>query len=653
MSLKAGFQLEKYSVFPTRNTISGPDGDKRLEPKCMQVLQLLAERAGEVVTRGELLDRAWKDTYSGDEALSRSISLLRSALGGGEAGRKYIQTVPKTGYRLTMPVTELASVSNDNGTVEFSPPNGENSSSLASVVGALMRPVPLLASLAIILALGFAILQLGNVNQTAELPQPEQVAKIADAASVAENSIAVLPLTNKSPDPDKAYFANGIHESILNQLVKIRAMRVTSRSSVLRYANSEKSLKEIGQELGVETLFLGSVRFADDRIKINAELIRASDEVYLWTESYEFQLDDIFDIEAEVALQVARAMETSLLPEELADIERPTSQSVEAYTLFLQHRYQLERESARSTLAPDGWIEMGIAKLEKAVAIDPLFAMGWAELGFVSWLKGSISTPDEMEVLYDRALAYANRAVALDPGNSNAFETLARVAFDRAEWANWENNARKSVQMNDLDGRAAFNFAMTLANVGQYEEAYSWYDVAISKSPTLGYYHEGAIAARIWGGDYENAYRMTGQYLAVGGDVNAYHAFRAYTLYKLGRSAESNSELASISNEPMLVAMWVIPGFHDYLRCQSGEQKAVMEELNAMEISPARELRIQYCAAAVDDIDEIFESFYRTISDNLIIYLTDVITKEVRADERWQVVSDYMSLPEDTDEPAI
>ena len=653
MSLNAGFQLEKYAVFPTLNTISGPDGDKRLEPKCMQVLQLLAERAGEVVTRGELLDRAWKDTYSGDEALSRSISLLRSALGGGEAGRKYIQTVPKTGYRLTMPVTELASVSNDNGTVEFSPPNGENSSSLASVVGALMRPVPLLASLAIILALGFAILQLGNVNQTAELPQPEQVAKIADAASVAENSIAVLPLTNKSPDPDKAYFANGIHESILNQLVKIRAMRVTSRSSVLRYANSEKSLKEIGQELGVETLFLGSVRFADDRIKINAELIRASDEVYLWTESYEFQLDDIFDIEAEVALQVARAMETSLLPEELADIERPTSQSVEAYTLFLQHRYQLERESARSTLAPDGWIEMGIAKLEKAVAIDPLFAMGWAELGFVSWLKGSISTPDEMEVLYDRALAYANRAVALDPGNSNAFETLARVAFDRAEWANWENNARKSVQMNDLDGRAAFNFAMTLANVGQYEEAYSWYDVAISKSPTLGYYHEGAIAARIWGGDYENAYRMTGQYLAVGGDVNAYHAFRAYTLYKLGRSAESNSELASISNEPMLVAMWVIPGFHDYLRCQSGEQKAVMEQLNAMEISPARELRIQYCAAAVDNMDEIFESFYRTISDNLIIYLTDVITKEVRADERWQVVSDYMSLPEDTDEPAI
>ncbi|MEP1594602.1 MAG: hypothetical protein ABJK20_08520, partial [Halieaceae bacterium] len=351
---------------------------------------------------------------------------------------------------------------------------------------------------------------------------------------------------------------------------------------------------------------------------------------------------------AEVALQVARAMETSLLPDEVAEIERPPSQSVEAYTLFLQHRYQLERESARSTLAPDGWIEKGIAKLERAVEIDPLFAIGWAELGFVYWLKGSISPADEMDVLYDRALDYAKRAVALDPGISNAYETLARVAFDRAEWATWEDNARKSVQMNDLDGRAAFNFAMTLANVGQYEEAYNWYDVAISKSPTLGYYHEAAIAARIWGGDYESAYRMTGQYLAVGGDRNAYHAFRAYTLHKLGKGTESNSELAAISDEPMLVAMWVIPGFHDYLRCQSGEKEQVMANLTAMAISPARELRIQYCAAAVDDKDAMFESFNRTISDKLIIYLTDVITEEVRSDERWQVVSDYMALPEES-----
>lgn len=644
MSLSTGFQLDGYTVFPSRNTISGPEGEKRLEPKSMQVLQLLAARAGEVVTRDELLAEAWKDTYSGDEALSRSISLLRSALGGGATGRKYIETVPKTGYRLTMPVAELPAAPLRRGNPDVSGKLAEDFVSPALKPRSLLRPAPIILGV-LLLVLGVIVLEPNSLTRSASPFVPEPTERILAPSRVSDNSIAVLPLTNKSPDPDKAYFASGIHEAILNQLAKIKAMRVISRSSVLRYADSEKSLREIANELGVENVLTGSVRFADNRVKINAELIRARDEVYLWAESYEFRLDDIFTIETEVALQVAGAMETSLRPDEIASIERPPSQSVEAYTLFLQHRYQLERESARSTLAQDGWIEMGIAKLEHAVAIDPLFSKGWAELGFVSWLKGSISPPDAMDQLYDQALEYAAKAIELDPSNSNAYETLARVAFDRGEWANWESNARKSVQLNDPDGRAAFNFAMTLANVGQYEEAYRWYDVAISKSPTLGYYHEGAIAARIWGGDYESAYRMTGQYRAVGGDINAYHAFRAYTLHKLGRREESNAELASISAEPMMVAMWVIPGFHDYLRCQSGEEEAVMAQLTSMAISPARELRIQYCAAAVDDIDAMFDSFYRTISDRLIIYLTDIITEEVRSDERWQVISEYMSLP--------
>ena len=146
MPLSAGFQLEKHTVFPTRNTISGPDGDKRLEPKSMQVLQLLAERSGEVVTRGELLERVWKNTYSGDEALSRSISLLRSALGGGEAGRKYIHTVPKTGYMLSVPVTELPSRLIEEGTLRMPVPNEEGSAGRSPVAAALMRPFPIAAS---------------------------------------------------------------------------------------------------------------------------------------------------------------------------------------------------------------------------------------------------------------------------------------------------------------------------------------------------------------------------------------------------------------------------------------------------------------------------------------------------------------------------
>lgn len=477
-------------------------------------------------------------------------------------------------------------------------------------------------------------------------PSTDSSALVQTTSPVNSNgdmSIAVLPLANLSPNPENSYFAAGIHEEILNQLVKIDAMEVTSRTAVLRYSDTKRPLSEIARELGVGTIMTGSVRFADNKVRIKTELVRA-DDVYLWAESYEFQLDDIFAIQTDVALKVADAMHTSILPSEIENIQRPPTDSTEAYALYLKYRYQLHLEGAGANLEEDGWIEAGIRRLEEAVSIDPEFAPGYAELGFVSWMKGSIS-PAEQEALYDQALAYANKAISIDPNLTTAYETLARVSFDRLLWSDWETNARKSVELNDLDGRAAFNFAMTLTNVGQYSEAYQWYDVAISKNPSIPFFREAAIAAHIWGGDYETALAQTEQFLAVGGDKNAYLTLRAYTLHKLGRERESQEALAAISEEPMLVVMWVTPGYQDYLRCKNGQKDAVMAELAELEIGVARELRIQHCAAGSADNNALFDSFNRTIERGQIIYLTDVVTEDVKADPRWQLVTDYMDYP--------
>ncbi|MEP5566486.1 MAG: TIR domain-containing protein [Halioglobus sp.] len=457
-------------------------------------------------------------------------------------------------------------------------------------------------------------------------------------------SIAVLPLANLSTDAENDYFAAGIHEEILNQLVKIEAMKVTSRSAVLRYANSEQSLREIASELNVGTIMTGSVRFAGNKVRIKTELVSASDDVYLWAESYEFELDDIFAIQTDVALKVVDAMHTSLLPAEIERIRRPPTESTEAYALYLQYRYQLEQESGSANLAPDGWIEAGIRRLQEAIEIDPRFARGHAELGYVKWLKGQIKLEEKAE-LYDAAAAHARAAIAIDTDVTTAYETLARVAFDRLEWQSWKNNALKSVELNDLDGRAAFSFAMTLANVGQYAEAYHWYEVAISKSPSVPYYREAAIAAHIWGGDYAEALAQTEQYLAVGGDRNAYHAFRAYTQSRLSLAEESQRSLAEVSDAPMLVAMWATPGYRDYLRCKAGETTAVLNELAQIKMDAARELRTQHCAAGASDVDALFASFERTINDGQIIYLTDLVTDEIKADPRWQAAADYMNYP--------
>ena len=184
---------------------------------------------------------------------------------------------------------------------------------------------------------------------------------------------------------------------------------------------------------------------------------------------------------------------------------------------------------------------------------------------------------------------------------------------------------------------------MSLTNIGRYEEAYEQYDIAISKSPFLAHYREAAIAAHIWGKSYQTAFDMTDPYLAVGGDVNAYHAFKAYTLARLGRFEESQVEYEQISNEPMVVAMWVIPGYYDFLRCQRGDLQLVQEELSYLPAA-ARELRLQHCAAGLGDVNMIFESFDRSIAAGFPIYMTDVVSDEVRSDPRWLGVEEHMGL---------
>jgi len=458
-------------------------------------------------------------------------------------------------------------------------------------------------------------------------------------------SIAVLPLANLSPDPNNDYFAAGVHEEILNQLAKISEIKVVSRTAVLRYQGTTQSPGDIARELNVSTIMEGSVRFADNRVSITTQLIRAIDDTHLWSETYQFELDDIFAIQSDVALQVANAMHATLLPGEIARIESPATESTEAYTLFLQHRYQSAQESARQTLDEDGWIEAGIRKMERAIMLDPLFARGFAELGYLKWIKGVISRSEEASELSDEALFYANRAIEIDPTIARAYVALQRVSFDRRQWDEWESYARQSVELPDLYGRAAFNFARALSLIEKYEEAYYWIDVAISKEPSIPFYREQAVVARIQGRDYETALIMAEQFLAVGGDENAYHAMRAYTLNRLDKPAESVNELNEMSTEPMVVSLDAIRGFYDYLRCQSGEQDSVMEELEKLESELIRELRIVYCEAGEGDLDAMFQSFQRTMNRGRLIYFADIVSDEVRADPRWQVVEEYMNLP--------
>jgi TolB-like protein/Tfp pilus assembly protein PilF len=246
---------------------------------------------------------------------------------------------------------------------------------------------------------------------------------------VLPNSIAVLPFENLSPDPDNAYFAAGIHESTLNQLAKIHDLVVISRTSVMQYDNDRPPIPEIAEALNVATIMEGSVRYADGRVLITAQLIDGQTDAHLWSDEFNRDLADVFAVQAEVAEHIAMAMQVQLLPEEQARIANRPTASTEAY------QHYLHALSFPSPFIFPQYMSAKRESLERAIAADPDFAEAYMEL---AWDYYS-------ERKRDIAVEYAQKAIELDPTLGRAFLVLgiiyeqfyvrqdeARAAYKRA-----------------------------------------------------------------------------------------------------------------------------------------------------------------------------------------------------------------------------
>ena len=198
---------------------------------------------------------------------------------------------------------------------------------------------------------------------------------VAPSASAPDRkSVAVLPFQNLSPDPENAFFADGMTEDILTQLAKIRDLKVISRSSVMRYKGTQKPIQTIAAELGVATVLEGSVRRAGNRVRIVGQLIDARTDEHLWAETYDRELKDVFAIQSEVAQRIAAALKATLSPAEKKRIEQSPTQNLAAYDLYLKGRELYNRYRKADN-------EAAIELFQKALELDPAFALGYAGTG--------------------------------------------------------------------------------------------------------------------------------------------------------------------------------------------------------------------------------------------------------------------------------
>jgi TolB-like protein/Flp pilus assembly protein TadD len=295
------------------------------------------------------------------------------------------------------------------------------------------------------------------------------------AASDAQKSVAVLPFTNMSGDPENEYFSDGITDDIITQLSKIADIKVISRTSVMQYKDSEKNLRRIGEELGVAAILEGGVRKIGDRVRINAQLINASSDAHLWAETYDRELTDIFAIQSDVARQIAGALRSTLTPDEQERLRRQPTDNLEAYELYVQGRFFWNRRTVQD-------MQRAIELFERATELDTAYALAHAGLADTymtlyswNWLPWADAHPQ-----VDRNL---RRALELDPLLPEAHASRALLLEEQLDRESAEAEFLRGLALAPSYAPAHHWYALMLAKLGRFDEARAQIQVAAELDP--------------------------------------------------------------------------------------------------------------------------------------------------------------------------
>jgi len=428
----------------------------RGQPFC--ILSMLLEKPGEVVTRDEMRQQLWPaDTFVDFEhSLNSAIKKLRAVLGDSPDNSRYIETIPRVGYRFVAPVQEVAPPG--LAATETSPTSSEPPAQVAPQVSGRHWRRLVAGGLALV---AFAVATTFAWWRT----QPRQ------GSSGEKVVLAVLPFSNLTGDPGQEYFSDGLTEEMIAQLGQMdpNHMSVIARTSVMHYKGSSASLPQIGRELGVQYVLEGSVRRDSGRVRITAQLVRVKDQTPVWSREYDRELAGLLTLQHEVAQQVADEMQVTLgnKAKPLApSVAKPATSpgSYAAYDLYLQGRYFWNKRTTEG-------FQRAADLFQKAIERDPNYAPAYAGLADTDGLMSTwyVGAPSE---LMPKARAAALKALRLDDTLAEAHTSLALIAenYDY-DWQTAEKEFKRAMQLDPGYATAHQWYAEYLSWQGRFDEA--------------------------------------------------------------------------------------------------------------------------------------------------------------------------------------
>jgi serine/threonine-protein kinase len=387
-------------------------------------------------------------------------------------------------------------------------------------------------------------------------------------------SVAVLPFLNLSADPENEYFADGITEDVIAQLSKVRALKVISRTSVMRFKKRDQGLREIAAQLAVATLLEGSVRRVGDRVRIVAQLIDAETDQHLWAETYDRQLTDIFVIQADVALHIAAALKAELSPDEKTRIHKEPTSDLQAYQLYLQGRHCFIRFTQEG-------MRKGIEYFEQAIARDPSYALAYTgvALAYVELGEGGAFRPDEA---YARAKEAVAKALEVDGDLGEAHSTLAYLRFvGDYEWSDAEQEFKRALELNPSSADTYDYYGRMLSALERHDEAIAMLTRAHELDPLA---HRVDVAtALLRAGRYEEALREASPVIELDPNYARGHATLGWAYLKKGLCDEGLVELKkSVTLSPGNTTWLAQLGQAYGLVGKVGEAREVLQQLQEL-----------------------------------------------------------------------
>lgn len=449
--MQGDFQVGEWTVAPKLNSLSMNGKTVRVEPKVMQVLVCLADSA-DVVAKEKLMRTVWTDTFVTDDVLTRSISELRKVFDDDPRNPRYIQTIPKGGYRLLIPVQPAAvekpvvKAPTLVATPEFEPQKTER------------RILPILFTVVLFLLLiAYAI---GRYRSSGSV-------------SAARAMLAVLPFQNLSKDSQQDYFSDGLTAEMISQFGRLPSDRlgVIAWSSAEKYKSTNKSPDQIGQELGANYLLEGTVRRSGNQVRITAELLQVGKRDHLWSNSYDGTLEDVLALQDRVAREIASEIRVQLTPEDELKLGKAPSVNGEGYDAYLKGKIETNSSNDK------------VANLQQAIRLNPGYSPPYVAMAmeYRTLASRGFANPDES---YATARSIVTQALQLDPYSSGAHRELAWIEWRHAwNFPAADKEFRRAINLDASGASTHDMYELFLKSMGRLDEALAQSRAAVELSP--------------------------------------------------------------------------------------------------------------------------------------------------------------------------